>query len=803
MRVRYRLNTVGFILLAFIGWTIFILLAPRVFSMLRFDLTLNREQVTALAKQTAQALGYRVDRYKARVTLANNERLLRFIQDHYQDEERHAALSSVPAFYWQVVWYAPKSRIAQRHSSDPDSPPAKTSMAGLALDFDLHGRPLAFRLTEEEGGPITNLSAAAAAAMADSVLHLIRQGKPVTAPVTRVSHTATDRSTSYGFLYLLPEEPFGLHVRFRVEISGRLVKKWEYLYEPEGAPAAPSISTYSVRMVSLLALLILYVVFFIRRLRSDLVDFRHLALVPVLMGLTTLVLMLGEVWGGEYDELIGPLAAALLFFPLVIWLAYACGDSMVREVWEDKLLSLDALYKGYWLNRRFGASVLAGTGLGACSLGATALILYLAGRVTQVDMIPWSTEFNSMITWSPFFFGLSRIVHSTLWLQFGVMLFIMALLARAFSKPGWIIAGAALAWGVGLQGMINLPSAPFWVSLLVAGSIGALQALAFVRWDFLASIVCQALWMSALVVMHMLFLNQPSFYGSVAGLLLLWLGLLAAALAAWQRPVEEEALKRFLPAHAARIVERMRLRRELEIARDVQLNFLPKSDPELPGLDIASRCLPAQEVAGDYYDFITLDDHRLGLAIGDVAGKGISAAFYMTLTKGFLRSLTQNAASPRQVMMQMNRLYWDNVDRSHFISMIYGVFDTQLKTLTFVRAGHNPVILIRRQQETILAPKGLALGLEKGILFDQTLEEQVVALQSEDLFVFYTDGFSEARNRQLEEFGDQRLMHTLHEHSQQSAGVILQAAQNRVAQFVDRGLQHDDMTMVVVRVTHV
>ncbi|NLP08908.1 serine/threonine-protein phosphatase, partial [bacterium] len=188
-------------------------------------------------------------------------------------------------------------------------------------------------------------------------------------------------------------------------------------------------------------------------------------------------------------------------------------------------------------------------------------------------------------------------------------------------------------------------------------------------------------------------------------------------------------------------------------------------------------------------------------AVGDVSGKGISAAFYMTLTKGFLRSLTRTVDPPARVMSEINRLFWENVDRNHFISMIYGVFDMQARTLTFVRAGHNPILHLREQTCTALTPGGLALGLERGELFDRILEEKTVPLRPGDLFAFYTDGFTEARNHRQEEFGEERLAQLLMENDGASAEQLLSVFKKQMQAFIGHGLQHDDMTMVLVRIT--
>ena len=232
------------------------------------------------------------------------------------------------------------------------------------------------------------------------------------------------------------------------------------------------------------------------------------------------------------------------------------------------------------------------------------------------------------------------------------------------------------------------------------------------------------------------------------------------------------------------------------------MSFLPRANPEFTTLDIASRCLPALEVGGDYYDFVQLGGNRLGVVIGDVSGKGTQAAFYMTLTKGFLRALANMSDSPSFILTQLNRLFYDNVKRGVFISMIYGIFDMEDGTLSMARAGHNPVVMRKpsEQELQMIHPKGLALGMEKGDAFERLIQEVKIPLHPNDLFVFYTDGFPEAMNKEKEEFGDDRFEESIEKHSGGTAEEILQGVFQDVKLFAGKAEQHDDMTMVVVKI---
>jgi serine phosphatase RsbU (regulator of sigma subunit) len=133
--------------------------------------------------------------------------------------------------------------------------------------------------------------------------------------------------------------------------------------------------------------------------------------------------------------------------------------------------------------------------------------------------------------------------------------------------------------------------------------------------------------------------------------------------------------------------------------------------------------------------------------------------------------------------------------------MIYGVFDTAQKSFTFVRAGHNPVIAVQNGQCSVLTPGGMALGLDNGEIFNRVVEERTLALHSGDVFVFFTDGFSDARNTSLQEFSEERLYQLIEEHKDLSAEELVQTITHDVKKFVGHALEHDDMTMVIVRIT--
>jgi phosphoserine phosphatase RsbU/P len=254
--------------------------------------------------------------------------------------------------------------------------------------------------------------------------------------------------------------------------------------------------------------------------------------------------------------------------------------------------------------------------------------------------------------------------------------------------------------------------------------------------------------------------------------------------------------------------EKKRLEEELRIAREIQMSLLPQGPLEMPGLSVTALCVPAREVGGDYYDFFRLGERQLGVLIADVSGKGTSAALYMAELKGLMLSLSQIHRSPRHLMLAANRIIAANLDARSFITMTYAVIDLDLATMTYARAGHTPLMYVpgpdcdQDRHVQVLAPDGLVLGLniDKGEMFERLLVERTIKLHAGDLALFFTDGISEAMNDAEDFFGEQRLAVLIEEHAHLSSDELRERVLREVQAFVGTAPQHDDMTMIFLKV---
>jgi len=252
--------------------------------------------------------------------------------------------------------------------------------------------------------------------------------------------------------------------------------------------------------------------------------------------------------------------------------------------------------------------------------------------------------------------------------------------------------------------------------------------------------------------------------------------------------------------------EKKRLEEELRIAHEIQMSLLPHGPLRMPGLSVTAVCVPAREVGGDYYDFFPLDENRVGILIADVSGKGTSAALYMAELKGLMLSLSRIHTSPRDLLIVANRVIAEHLDARSFITMTYAVLDVSRRVITYARAGHTPLIYLpatgQDRSVRVLAPDGLVLGLkiDDGEMFEHLLVEETMPIAEGDLFALFTDGITEAMNAGDDCFGETRLGALIEEHSHLPTEELRERVLREIAAFVGSAPQHDDMTMLLIRI---
>jgi sigma-B regulation protein RsbU (phosphoserine phosphatase) len=249
--------------------------------------------------------------------------------------------------------------------------------------------------------------------------------------------------------------------------------------------------------------------------------------------------------------------------------------------------------------------------------------------------------------------------------------------------------------------------------------------------------------------------------------------------------------------------EKKRLDHDLEIARDIQRILLPSEAPAINGFQISGINAPARQVSGDYFDYIQVDEERLGVAIADVSGKGVPASLIMAICRSVLRAEAARNPSPADVLRKVNRQLYPDIKEDMFISMAYLILDHQRDKVTLARAGHDAPLLYKRQSQTVTPIKspGMVVGIDSGSVFDRLTVDFAVPLEHDDCLVLYTDGVTETLNAEGDEFGLDRMMQSVRASANDGAQGIIRKIIEDVRDFTGSIPQNDDITLIAIRKT--
>ncbi|MBI3258904.1 MAG: SpoIIE family protein phosphatase [Ignavibacteriae bacterium] len=471
--------------------------------------------------------------------------------------------------------------------------------------------------------------------------------------------------------------------------------------------------------------------------------------------------------------------------------------SLALEQFPEKFYTLRRLIDSPWKSYFAGRNILIGMAITFISSCAFPLIYWMFSQIhadKSLQTMVFNGNFFSLLH-SPFIIVSVALLFTPL-INLAIGLLSPAISYRFFSRK-WKIVGIITGNVIFFMMFYGLQDSPSLPVLLQSLAVSATYIAVFFFADVLAMGVVGVL--NGIIFFLPLAGGFPELQYVFYSIVVIMFGLGIIAYLRSPEKVHEEDYK---PQYLYRLEEEKRLRDELTAAQLVQRRLLPAKMPTYPMLDVAATCIPAFEVGGDYYDFFPLDDTHLGILIGDVSGKGMSAAFYITLAKGVIVSQIQQSLSPADILCKVNKLLYETMERGKFISLIYGVLNTATMEFTYSQAGHNP-ILIRRSNGTTepLEGKGLALGLNNGQVFNQVTANYSVRLEAGDALILYTDGVTEAVNLSGEEFDMQGLLTSV-KRPEADALSLLQGIITDVQKFIGKAKQHDDITIVVIKNNH-
>ena len=246
--------------------------------------------------------------------------------------------------------------------------------------------------------------------------------------------------------------------------------------------------------------------------------------------------------------------------------------------------------------------------------------------------------------------------------------------------------------------------------------------------------------------------------------------------------------------------DKRRLDDELKQASEIQRILLPKKPPGLKDFRLASAFRAARMVSGDYFDYVAVDKMRFGVAIGDVCGKGIAASLIMAMCRSTLRNNAAGNLSPAAVLHAVNRAIFPDIREDMFVSLLYLVLTKESNEVRLARAGHEPPMVYRKATNSVesVEPPGMAAGIDDGEVFERSLADFSLTLDTGDLLLLYTDGVIEAENGNEEEFGLERLRETLLGSAPRGAQAVVDAVSDAVTAFAGSAPQSDDITLIAV-----
>ena len=239
----------------------------------------------------------------------------------------------------------------------------------------------------------------------------------------------------------------------------------------------------------------------------------------------------------------------------------------------------------------------------------------------------------------------------------------------------------------------------------------------------------------------------------------------------------------------------------MQIAHEIQRILLPASAPEFNGYQISGINIPARQVSGDYYDYIEVDEAHCGVAVADVSGKGVPASLIMAMARSVLRSKAPNQHSPAQVLQQVNAQLFPDIKEDMFISMAYAILDRNSSTVALCRAGHDAPLLYSARDKSVtrINPPGMALGIDSGGVFNRVTTDFSLTLEPNDCLILYTDGVTEALDREGSEFGMENVIRSILSSASQGAAGIVTKLTDDLRDFAGTHPQQDDITLLVIR----
>jgi hypothetical protein len=778
---------------------------PSLFPLLPGELSVSRAQARAIALERFRDLGEPVEDPYVVVLLESDIQLERRLQTLANSGfDRRKLRSSVPAkaqLTWVVIVYPPAANrqdwtyraeittageiltLRRQRTGDPaDGDPVE-------LDVEEARR----RATEFLAGQGFELGA-----FADEPEVLSNQLDARSGSVVRFRHREAALGEAYAYgtqVYLLDGEPAGFASWFDDE----------NLDELQGVLGQLQLLGFS-SFALLYVLLPVVAIPFLRRYHDGQLGVRRglqFFLLSLAAGVILVVLDgrifsqgigMGFITRQQTTWMISTFLLVFRFLGLAVLglMSWSVGESFCRELWPQKLASVDALFRLRWANATVARSSLRGYAAGLAMAG-----VLVALATTAQDQGAWALSAffvgEGLSGPQPALAALAIALAALLPLYLFIALLVPCWGTRRFGSAGGLAAGILAS--IFLVPMVLVLPIPW--GLAMWAPVAAVPVLLFRFGDLLSALL-------SILVAGVTITLLPTFFADAAALQVH--GLAALLVAAAPVIVSLRHLgggREFVyayddvPPHVRRIAERERQRVELETARNIQASILPALPPQLHGVEIAHTYLPATEVGGDFYDVLALDDGRLAVAVGDVAGHGVSSGLVMSMAKSALAVQVTFDPEVGAVMSTLNRMVYQSARRRLLSTLCYAILDPRLKELYYASAGHVfPYRVSPGGDVEALQDESYPLGVRAVV----DVRVRASKLAPGDAVFMYSDGLVEATAENDDEaFGFERLEESLRRHAAKPPGALRDAVLEDVRRFTGQRPLDDDLTVLVLR----
>ncbi|MBX7153079.1 SpoIIE family protein phosphatase [bacterium] len=777
-------------------------------------------KATNLLQQKNLLTPAKLDSFSMKTRIRSDKGQIQYLQEKLGLKKAVDVFSDeIPVYVWSIEWlHQTETEIQIGNNSDDGRTARPKGYERVEIQIDGKGRLINYdcrlksvdslprsRITDEELPPIPQNKTITISP--DSAKKIVLAFLTQTAGIQindfredKFQTTVDNNNESYEFTFVSKSSVYDESVIITTRVRNSQIAFYEFkhqfpdYYKPHKERwLDQSQDIIDIVMIMLISLTVL--IYFFIRFKSGAFDFKlglfFGGVVAVGFAVMMALIMGTQSWVG----LIVVIVFAGGWYLLISGISVAVSASLTREVWPEKYQTFEAIRRGRFWNQNFGTSLLRGILISGIVLGITSLILQTIPETTFVLNKQSGSKLDG--------YGAIFLIAAGLWtsIVYFHSFWLMPFSAiRRKSKQNWMIYGSGIIMGI-IYPYILSDASPIWTRLVIGLFIGLTYTLILLRYDFLTLITAGLF--TYIIQEGYFFLLMGDVIQSTILIIFLASILLVALVGALSRERGDDLLE-FVPDYMREIEQKQRMQREFEIAREIQTTMLCCKTPQSSAFEIASMCEPAYEVGGDYYDFINFPgNNKVGIVIGDVSGKGVSAAFYMTLVKGILQTQASlTTTSTKETLCRVNEIFYDQVQRGKFISMIYAIFDFDSKRVLMSRAGHNPVLIKKSDTHDPekVTPGGMAIGLTKGSAFSSQIEEVSIEFKSGDVFVFYTDGFSEAMNAKNEEFGEEKLYALIQQFSHLEPSSIIKSIHSEIGRFVGSTPQHDDMTMIVIKI---